>query len=78
MKALFTWKENEEVTIYKCHNHNCSHRIEKLNALNDDEKKLREERSSQFKINYQYREYHYSPGDLKVAGPAEKIQDKPF
>jgi len=46
MKALFTWKENEEVTIYKCHNHNCSHRIEKLNALNDDEKKLREERSS--------------------------------
>ena len=75
MKSLFTWKEHEEVTIYKCHNHKCSHRIEKLNALNDDEKKLREERSSQFKINYQYRDYHYSPGDLKVAGPAKPKVD---
>jgi len=75
MKALFTWKEHEEVTIFKCHNHNCSHRIEKLNAFNNDEKKLRKERSSQFKINYQYRDYHYSPGDLKVAGPAKPKVD---
>jgi len=75
MKALFTWKEHEEVTIYKCHNHNCPHRKEKLNAFNDDEKKLRKERSSQFKINYQYREYHYSPGDLKVAEPAKPKVD---
>lgn len=75
MKSLFTWKEHEEVTIYKCHNHNCPHRKEKLNALNDDEKKLRKERSSQFKINYQYREYHYSPGDLKVAEPAKPKVD---
>jgi hypothetical protein len=75
MKALFTWKEHEDLTIYKCHNHNCSHRIEKLNALNDDEEKLREERSSQFKINYQYREYHYSPADLKVAETAKPKVD---
>jgi len=72
MKALFTWKEKEDVTIYKCHNHYCPHRIEKLNTLNQNEKQLREKRLSQFKINYQYREYHYSPGDLKVAEP-----DKP-
>jgi len=75
MKALFTWKEYDEVTIYKCHNHNCQHRKEKLNTLNNDEKKLRKERSSQFKINYQYRDYHYSPGDLKVAGPAKPKVD---
>ena len=75
MKALFTWKEYDEVTIYKCHNHNCSHRKEKLNTLNNNEKKLRNERSSQFKINYQYRDYHYSPGDLKVAGPAKPKVD---
>lgn len=75
MKALFTWKEKEDVTIYKCHNHNCSHRIDKLNTLNHNEEQLREERSSQFKINYQYREYHYSPGDLKVAQPAKPKVD---
>jgi hypothetical protein len=75
MKALFSWKEHEEVTIYKCHNHNCPHRKEKLNTLNNDEIILREERLSQFKINYQYREYHYSPGDLKVAQPAKPKVD---
>ncbi len=68
-KALFTWKQRDEVTIYKCHNPNCAHRKKKLNALNADEKALREKRLSQFKINYQYREYHYTPGELKVAEP---------
>ena len=40
--------------------------------LNADEKKVRQERLSQFKINYQYRDYHFQPGELKVAEP-----DKP-
>ena len=69
LKALFTWKERDEVTIYKCHNHKCAHRIEKLATLNTDEKALREKRLSQFKINYQYRDYHYTPGELKMAEP---------
>lgn len=71
-KALFTWKERQEATIYKCHNQKCPHRQEKLSALNADEKKLRQERLSQFKINYQYRDYHFQPGELTVAAP-----DKP-
>lgn len=50
-------------------NYKCSHRKEKLSALNDDEKKLRKERLSQFKISYQYRDYHYTTGQLKVAEP---------
>ncbi len=70
-KALFKWKERQELTIYKCCNDSCPHRIEKLNALNADEKKIRLERLSQFKINYQYRDYHYQPGELKVAEPAK-------
>ncbi len=74
-KALFTWKVRDEVTIYKCHNHDCPHRKEKLNTLNDNEKKIREERSSQFKINYQYRDYHYQTGELKVAKPAKPKVD---
>jgi transposase-like protein len=71
-KALYNWKEREEVTIYKCGNHKCSCRTSKLDKLNDDEKKIRKERPSQFKINYQYRDYHFQPGELKVAEP-----DKP-
>lgn len=71
-KTLFTWKERPEITIYKCCNRECPHRLSELKRLNSDEIKLREERSSQFKINYQYREYHYKPGELKVAKP-----DKP-
>jgi len=73
--ALFTWKVRDEVTIYKCHNHNCPHRKEKLKALNKDEVKLRDEHSSQFKINYQYRDYHYTPGQLQVWGPSKPKVD---
>ena len=71
-KKLYTWKERDEVTIFKCGNRNCPHRTDKLNKLNKDEIKLRRERLSQFKISYQYRDYHYQPGELIVAEP-----DKP-
>lgn len=67
--SLYVWKQRKEVTIYKCHNDKCAHRIRELNKLNKAEKKLIKEKSSQFKINYQYREYHYKPGELKVAEP---------
>lgn len=71
-KALFTWKENKEVTIYKCCNHKCAYRIDKLNNLNENEIKLREKKTSQFKINYQYREYHFPIAELNTVKP-----DKP-
>lgn len=69
-KALFVWKQRAEVTIYKCGNRTCPHRIHELHKLNTKETKLREQRSSQFKITYQYREYHYAPGELKTVQPA--------
>lgn len=69
--ALYLWKQLPEVSIYKCGNRNCPHRLRELNKLNEDEKKLRTERSSQFKIAYQYREYHYQPDQLKVAEPTK-------
>ena len=74
-KSLFLWKEREETTIYKCGNKNCPHRISELNKLNPDERKLRKERSSQFKINYQFREYHFRPYQLKVAQPLKPKVD---
>jgi putative transposase len=67
--ALFTWKQRKEVTIYKCRNDYCFHRIRQMNKLNDAEKTLAKNRSSQFKLCYQYREYHYEPGELLHSSP---------
>ena len=69
LKTLFRWKQRDEVSIYKCHNQKCPRRLSELEKLNKDEKKLRQQRSSQFKINYQYREYHYCIAELNVAQP---------
>ena len=66
---MFTWKQRPTVTIYKCSNNNCSHRRQKLKTLNDDELKIRPQRYSQFKVNYQYRDYHFELADLQVAKP---------
>jgi transposase-like protein len=68
-KSLFTWKQKPTVTIYKCGNRQCSHRKQKLNALNEDEQKIRPGLYSQFKVNYQYRDFHFELADLQVAKP---------
>ena len=70
--ALFKWKERKEVTIYKCCNDNCPHRIQVLNKLNPAERLIQKKLSSQFKLCYQYREYHFKPGELHHSAP-----DKP-
>ena len=68
-KPLFLWKERPEVYIYKCGNKQCPHRKIEFNKLNNDEIKLRQERSSQFKVNYQFREYHFNTAELNGAHP---------
>ena len=60
------------MTIHKCPNDNCPHRIQALAKLNKAERELMKKKSSQFKINYQYREYHYKPEELELSSP-----DKP-
>lgn len=67
--ALFRWKVRKEVTIYKCSNDNCPHRTAALNKLNPSERSLQNKRSSQFKLCYQYREYHYKPNELNHCQP---------
>jgi transposase-like protein len=67
--ALFRWKSQKEVTIHKCPNDNCPHRIQALAKLNPAERALTKKKSSQFKINYQYREYHYKPEELDHSSP---------
>jgi transposase-like protein len=72
-KSLFLWKDQSDVSYYKCANKNCAHRIRELGKLNENEKKLRQTNPEHFKINYQYRDYHYNIADLNTATP----QDKP-
>lgn len=69
LSALFKWKDRTDVTIYKCGNDNCSHRLQALAQLNTSEKNIRPQRSSQFKLCYQYREYHFKPAQLQHSKP---------
>jgi len=69
--ALFTWKQRKEVTIYKCCNDACPHRIGKIRKLNEREKTLAKKRTSQFKLCYQYRQYHYQPHELTLPKPQQ-------
>lgn len=73
--ALFRWKARKEVTIYKCCNDDCQHRIQALNKLNPAERLLLKTKGSQFKLNYQYREYHYKPQELLHSAPERPIVD---
>jgi transposase-like protein len=46
-----------------------------MEKLNEREKKLITQRSSQFKLSYQYRQYHYQPHELTHAAPAQPTVD---
>ena len=72
LHALFTWKQKKEVTHYKCCNDNCEYRIRQINQLNQKEQDLAKKKSSQFKVSYQYREYHYPPHDLAPSEPQQQ------
>jgi transposase-like protein len=73
--ALFRWKVRPLETIYKCPNDNCPAYRRAKNQLSDDEKKLQQERSSQFKLHYQYREHHYTESHLQHAAPSPSRVD---
>ena len=65
--------EKKEVTIYKCCNDHCEYRIRQTGKLNEKERELAKTRSSQFKLSYQYREYHYQPHELDPTGPEPQV-----
>lgn len=71
--ALFRWKERKEVTLYKCCNDGCEYRKRRIGKLNERERELITTRSSQFKLSYQYREYHYQPRELAPSGPEQQV-----
>jgi putative transposase len=73
LHALFAWKQKREATYYKCCNDNCEYRIRQIGKLNERERKLAIRKSSQFKLSYQYREYHYQPHEIALPGPEPQV-----
>jgi len=62
--ALYRWKQRPDCTLYKCPCDRCPHYLQKRQALQWNEKLLQQLRLSQFKLRYQYREYHFQPPQL--------------
>ena len=70
--ALYLWKERKEVSIYKCSSDKCPCFVRNKAKLNVAERVLAKIKSSQFKLKYQYREYHFTQEELQHSRPQEK------
>jgi len=69
--AMYLWKQDSLRTIFKCPGDKCPLYLENLKALTPEEHEMRAlGNTSQFKLRYQYREYHFKPQDLQYARPA--------
>ncbi len=73
--ALYRWKVQPDVTLYKCGNDHCPAYLRALARLNRAEKKLRRKRLSQFSLRYIYREYHFRRDQLLLPSPAPSRVD---
>jgi putative transposase len=61
------WKEDGICTAYKCPNNNCPFYVCNLSALTPEERDMRATgNTSQFKLRYLFREYHFASEDLSV------------
>lgn len=71
--ALFQWKKNTTTTTYKCPNQQCSHFLKNKTNLTKEETEMRDKQkyNPNFKLHYQFREYHITKQDLKTAQPSE-------
>jgi len=69
--ALFLWKQNAVEHIYKCPNNLCKHYQERLRELTRNEKAERRGNiyTPNYKLHYQYREYHFSAKELNCTRP---------
>lgn len=75
-KALFKWKESKHSTIYKCPSYTCPHYLTNKVQLTKEEQNMRiqQKYDPNFKLHYQYREYHISPDDLITARPFPDVK----
>lgn len=70
-KALSQWKQSKQSTIYKCFSYTCPHYLNNKTRLTKEEQDIRDRQKydPNFKLHYQYREYHISPDDLVTQRP---------
>ena len=74
--ALFQWKEDGICTAFKCPNDRCAFYERNLTALTAEERLMREAgNTSQFKLHYLYREYHFASEDMCPVRPADAPVD---
>jgi putative transposase len=73
--ALYRWKQRPDCTLYKCPSDRCPHYRAKQQALKWNEKLLQKLRLSQFKLRYQYRQYHFQPAQLAPSAPDQPALD---
>lgn len=74
--ALFRWKEDGICTAYKCPNKKCGCYLRNLATLTPEEKQMRQDgNTSQFKLHYLFREYHFAAEQLSLARPADAPVD---
>ena len=77
-KSLYLWKHNRLLSVYKCGNDRCPAFEKNKRKLNPLETLLRTVKSSQYKLRYQFREYHFTQQQLAHAAPAKSPLDKIF
>lgn len=68
-RPLFLWKNRTDVCIYKCENDHCPCYLANKQKLNLAERLLQKIKSSQFKLHYQFREYHFTQEQLTLSAP---------
>ena len=74
-RALYHWKYADTHTIYNCGNKACPCYTNNCEKLSLEEKKLQKNgMSSQFKLCYQYREYHFTPAQLRTVQPNGSVR----
>ncbi len=68
---LSIWKQSSHETIYKCFHYSCPHYLTSENKLSREEKVKRQTQKfdPNYKLHYQYREYHLQPEDRKCRRP---------
>jgi putative transposase len=70
-RALYLWKKSETESIYKCGNDQCGHYLSRLAQLTPEEREARKRNiyDPNYKLRYQFREFHLKPEDLACRRP---------
>ena len=69
---LRLWKKRKSFFIFKCYNNDCPAYTSAKNKLNYAEKILFSIQPFQFKLRYQFKDYHFSEHDIVVSSPEKK------